>query len=219
MVMSDAAADLPLAGGGSSDPADGDEVLARRIRFALEADRLKGVLRRTRLVDGSRHENSAEHSWHLAILAMLLADTAGPQVDAARVVRMLLVHDLIEVDAGDTFAFDTAGYLDKSDRERAAADRLFGLLSREQRDELRALWEEFEAEATPDARFAVAMDRFQPLLLNFYGGGGSWAEHGISRAQVLRRMAPIEHGAPALWPFVLRVVDRACAAGWIASDP
>ena len=217
--MSDAAADLPLAGGGSSDPADGDEVLARRIRFALEADRLKGVLRRTRLVDGSRHENSAEHSWHLAILAMLLADTAGPQVDAARVVRMLLVHDLIEVDAGDTFAFDTAGYLDKSDRERAAADRLFGLLSREQRDELRALWEEFEAEATPDARFAVAMDRFQPLLLNFYGGGGSWAEHGISRAQVLRRMAPIEHGAPALWPFVLRVVDRACAAGWIASDP
>ena len=213
------AADLPLAGEGSADLGDGDDPLARRIRFALEADRLKGVLRRTRLVDGSRHENSAEHSWHLALLAMLLADTAAPEVDAARVVRMLLVHDLIEVDAGDTFAFDTAGYLDKSDRERAAADRLFGLLPGDQRDELRALWEEFEAEETPDARFAVALDRFQPLLLNFYGGGGSWAEHGITRAQVLRRMAPIEHGAPALWPFVLRVVDRACAARWIAPDP
>ncbi|HEX8245712.1 MAG TPA: HD domain-containing protein [Longimicrobium sp.] len=217
--MTDAAADLPLAGGGPTDVVDGDDPFARRIRFALEADRLKGVLRRTRLVDGSRHENSAEHSWHLALLAMLLADTAAPEVDAARVVRMLLVHDLIEVDAGDTFAFDTAGYLDKSDRERAAADRLFGLLPGEQGDELRALWEEFEAEETPDARFAVALDRFQPLLLNFYGGGGSWAEHGITRAQVLQRMAPIEHGAPALWPFVLRLVDRACAAGWIAPDP
>lgn len=199
--------------------AAGESALERRIRFALEVDRLKSVLRRTRLVDGSRHENSAEHSWHLAILAMVLADTAGADVDQGRVLRMLLVHDIIEVDAGDTFAFDAAGYLDKDDRERAAADRLFGLLPAGQRDELRALWEEFEAEETADARFAVALDRFQPLLLNFYGGGGSWREHGIARAQVLRRMAPIEHGAPALWPFVLEVIDRACAEGWIAADP
>jgi len=199
--------------------AAGQSALERRIRFALEVDRLKSVMRRTRLVDGSRHENSAEHSWHLAILAMLLADTAGADVDQGRVLRMLLVHDIIEVDAGDTFAFDTAGYLDKEDRERAAADRLFGLLPDEQRDELRALWEEFEAEQTADARFAVALDRFQPLLLNFYGGGGSWREHGIARAQVLRRMAPIEHGAPALWPFVLDVIDRACAEGWIKPGP
>ena len=199
--------------------AAGQSALERRIRFALEVDRLKSVMRRTRLVDGSRHENSAEHSWHLAILAMVLADAAGAEVDQGRVLRMLLVHDIIEVDAGDTFAFDTAGYLDKEDRERAAADRLFGLLPDEQRDELRALWEEFEAEQTADARFAVALDRFQPLLLNFYGGGGSWREHGIARAQVLRRMAPIEHGAPALWPFVLDVIDRACAEGWIKPGP
>jgi len=199
--------------------AAGEGALERRIRFALEVDRLKSVMRRTRLVDGSRHENSAEHSWHLAILAMVLADAAGADVDQGRVLRMLLVHDIIEVDAGDTFAFDTAGYLDKEERERAAADRLFGLLPDGQRDELRALWEEFEAEQTPDARFAVALDRFQPLLLNFHGGGGSWREHGIARAQVLRRMAPIEHGAPPLWPFVLDVIDRACAQGWISPDP
>lgn len=196
----------------------GESALERRIRFALEVDRLKSVMRRTRLVDGSRHENSAEHSWHLAILAMVLADTAGADVDQGRVLRMLLVHDIIEVDAGDTFAFDAAGYLDKEDRERAAADRLFGLLPEDQRDELCALWEEFEAEQTADACFAVALDRFQPLLLNFYGGGGSWREHGITRAQVMRRMAPIEHGAPALWPYVLDVIGRACAEGWVAAD-
>lgn len=216
--MTETAADLPVAGGGSIDPAEGDDVLARRIRFALEADRLKGVLRRTRLVDGSRHENSAEHSWHLALLAVLLADTAAPGVDAARVVRMLLVHDVVEVEAGDTFAFDVGANLGREERERLAADRTFGLLPPADGAELRALWDEFEAGATPDARFAVALDRFQPLLLNFYGGGGSWAEHGIARGQVLRRMAPIEHGAPALWPFVLRVIERACAAGWIAPD-
>jgi putative hydrolase of HD superfamily len=196
-----------------------EDALARRIRFALEADRLKGVIRRTRLLDGSRQENSAEHSWHLALLAILLADTAGAEVDVPRVLRMLVVHDVIEVDAGDTFAFDTQGYLDKAAREQAAADRLFGLLPAEQGDELRALWEEFEAEESPDARFAVALDRFQPLLQNAYGDGGSWREHGITRAQVMRRMAPIERGAPALWPVVVDAVDRACALGWIAPDP
>lgn len=195
-----------------------DEALRRRIEFALEADRLKSVIRRTRLLDGSRHENSAEHSWHLALLSILLADHACEGVDAARVLRMLLVHDIIEVDAGDTFAFDTAGYLDKDDRERTAAQRLFGLLPPPQDDELRALWDEFELGETPDARFAVALDRFQPLLQNFFGGGGSWREHGITRTQVVRRMAPIELGAPGLWPFVLEVIDRACAEGWIRED-
>jgi len=210
--------DLPREPRGSTAEGEGG-ALARRIRFALQADRLKGVVRRTRLVDGSRHENSAEHSWHLALLAVLLADTAGPEVDAARVVRMLLVHDLVEVEAGDTFAYDAAANLGRDERERLAAERIFGLLPEGQGDELRALWEEFEAGETPDARFAVAMDRFQPLLLNYHGGGGSWREHGITRAQVLRRMAPIELGAPALWAMVLDVVDHACALGWISPDP
>jgi putative hydrolase of HD superfamily len=210
-----------MDGGASAVPSPvlvADEALRRRIEFALEVDRLKSVIRRTRLLDGSRHENTAEHSWHLALLSLLLADQACEGIDPARVLRMLLVHDIIEVDAGDTFAFDAAGYLDKEDRERAAAQRLFGLLPPAQGDELRTLWDEFEVGETADARFAVALDRFQPLLQNFFGGGGSWREHGITRAQVLRRMGPIEHGAPGLWPFVLEVIDRACAEGWIRED-
>jgi len=206
----------------SASPDDGaaaDEgPLARRIRFALEADRLKAVLRRTRLVDGSRLENSAEHSWHVALLAVLLRDAAPDGVDHARVLRMLLVHDLVEVDAGDTFCYDADANLGREDREQAAAARLFGILPAEQARELAALWEEFEAAESPDARFAAALDRFQPLLLNFHGGGGSWREHAITRAQVLRRMDPIREGAPALWPLVLDVVDRSCQAGWIAPD-
>lgn len=200
-------------------PFDGESPLARRLRFALEADRLKGVLRRTRLADGSRHENSAEHSWHIALLAVLLADTAAPGVDPLRVLRMLLVHDLVEVDAGDTFCYDANANRGREDRERAAAARLFGILPAEQAAELGGLWEEFEAGASPDARFAAALDRFQPLLLNFHGGGGSWLEHGVTRTQVMKRMDPIREGAPALWPVVLDVVDRSCRAGWIAPDP
>ncbi len=193
--------------------------LARRIRFALEADRLKTVLRRTRLVDGSRLENSAEHSWHVALLAVLLEDAAPAGVDHARVLRMLLVHDLVEVDAGDTFCYDADANLGREERERLAAARLFGILPAEQARELASLWEEFEAAESADARFAAALDRFQPLLLNFHGGGGSWREHAITRAQVLRRMDPIREGAPALWPLVLDVVEHSCAAGWIAPDP
>jgi putative hydrolases of HD superfamily len=197
----------------------GETTLQRRVRFALEADRLKAVLRRTRLVDGSRLENSAEHSWHLALLAVLLQDTAPAGVDHARVVRMLLVHDLVEVDAGDTFCYDAQANLGREERENAAAVRIFGILPGEQAGELAALWAEFEAAETPDARFAAALDRFQPLLLNFHGGGGSWREHAVTRAQVLRRMDPIREGAPALWPMVLEVVERSCRCGWIAPDP
>ena len=198
--------------------AAGESPLARRIRFALEADRLKGVLRRTRLVDGSRLENSAEHSWHVALLAVLLREAAPPGVDHARVVRMLLVHDLVEVDAGDTFCYDADANLGREARERAAAARLFGILPAEQARELAALWEEFEAAESADARFAAALDRFQPLLLNFHGGGGSWREHAITRSQVLRRMDPIREGAPALWPVVLDAVARAVAAGHVRDD-
>lgn len=195
------------------------EALAARVRFVVEADRLKSVLRRTRLVDGSRHENSAEHSWHLALMAVVLAGDAAPEADLVRVLKMLLVHDVVEIDAGDTFAYDAVHRLDQAEREARAADRLFGLLPAPEGEELRALWEEFEAGESADARFAVALDRFQPLLQNLYGGGGTWREHGVTRAQVLRRMAPIEHGAPALWPLVVALVDGAHAAGHVAADP
>jgi putative hydrolases of HD superfamily len=201
------------------DPvSDPDDALARRLAFIVEADRLKGVIRRTRLLDGSRHENSAEHSWHLALMAVVLADAAGVPVDLVRVLTLLLVHDVVEIDAGDTFAFDVAGNLDKEDRERLAAERLFGLLPGAEGARLREAWEEFEAGETPEAAFAVALDRLQPLLLNYHGGGGTWREHGVLRAQVLKRMEPIRRGAPALWPFVERTIDLACRAGYIAAD-
>ncbi|HEX2204484.1 MAG TPA: HD domain-containing protein [Longimicrobium sp.] len=202
-------------------PADSDalDALAARVRFLVEADRLKAVLRRTKLMDGSRRENSAEHSWHLALMAVVLAAHAAPPgTDLVRVLGMLLVHDVVEIDAGDTFAYDAASVGGQAAREAEAAGRLFGLLPGGEGDALRALWEEFDAGATPEARFAVALDRFQPLLQNVYGGGGTWREHGVTRAQVLRRMAPIERGAPALWPLVVALVEGARAAGHIAPD-
>lgn len=189
--------------------------LTRQLDFLVEADRLKGVLRRTPLCDGSRLENSAEHSWHLALAALVLAEHADPAVDVVRAVRMLLVHDLVEIDAGDTFAYDDAANEGRAERERVAAARIFGLLPAEQGSELGALWEEFEAGESADAGFAAAVDRLQPLLANDRSGGGSWRTHAVARDQVLRRMAPIEGALPALWPGVLDVVDRHCALGHI----
>jgi putative hydrolase of HD superfamily len=188
----------------------------RQIAFIVEADRLKQVIRRTKIMDGQRHENSAEHSWHLALMALVLAEHAPGPLDLGRAVRMLLVHDLVEIDAGDTFAFDALGNQSKAAREQAAADRLFALPPEDQGAELRALWDEFEAGETPEARFAVALDRLEPLICNMRNGGGTWREHGIARAAVLRRMDPIRTGAPALWPYVLAAVEAAVAAGWVA---
>ena len=198
--------------------ASGGDRLRRQLEFLVEADRLKAVLRRTTLCDGSRPENSAEHSWHLALMASVLAEHAGPGVDGGRVLRMLLVHDLVEIDAGDTFAYDSAANVGREERERRAAERIFGLLPPEQGAGLRALWDEFERQETPEARVAVALDRLQPLLANHHAGGGSWRAHGVTRAQVMRRMAPIEAALPAIWPTVLDIVGRNCALGYIRPD-
>ena len=190
----------------------------RQLAFLVDADRLKGVVRQTLLCDGSRRENSAEHSWHLALMAAVLAEHAELGVDITRVVRMLLVHDMVEIDAGDTFAYDTAGNADRGDRERRAADRIFGLLPAEQERDLRTLWEEFEDQATPDARFAAALDRLQPLLNNHHSNGGSWRVHRVSRSQVLRRMEPIRGAIPSLWPTVEAIVGENCSLGHIVDD-
>lgn len=190
--------------------------LAKQIQFLREIDGLKTVLRMTSVADRSRRENSAEHSWHIATMAVTLAEHAPADVHVDRVVRMLLVHDIVEVDAGDTFAFDVAGNHDKADRERAAADRIFGLLPTETGTVFRALWEEFEAGETPDARMANALDRFAALLQNTaHGDGGTWRAHGVSREAVLRRMDPIRQGLPALWPYVLETLEHAVAAGHV----
>ncbi len=196
-----------------------DPRLARQLAFIQELDRLKGILRQTRVLDGARQENSAEHSWHLALCGLLLAEHAPPGTDLLRVLKMVLVHDVVEIDAGDAFAYDAAVNVGREERELLAAERIFGLLPDEQAAELRALWMEFEAGTTPDARFAVAMDRFQPLLLNFAGRGGSWRYHSVTVDRVRVRMAPIREGAPTLWPVVEQLLDEAVARGYLAPAP
>lgn len=192
--------------------------IAKQIAFIVEADRLKTVIRRTPLTNNSRLENSAEHSWHLAVAAIALREHAPASIDLSRVLEMVAVHDLVEIDAGDTFAYDSAAHHDKAERERTAAQRIYGLLPSEQGNRLRTLWEEFESAETADARYANALDRFQALLQNMESGGGSWAAHGVTRAQVLVRMAPIKATLPQIWPFVLEVIDRFCASGAIVSS-
>jgi putative hydrolases of HD superfamily len=186
--------------------------------FLVEADKLKTILRRTTLVDASRPENSAEHSWHLALAAMILREYAPAGLDLQRTIELVVIHDLVEIDAGDTFAYDASGMATKARREQAAADRIFGLLPDDQRDRIRRLWEEFEAHETPESRFANALDRLQALLLNSSSGGGSWRTARITRAQVLRRMAPVEGALPDVWPYVVDVIDAFCASGGIAPD-
>jgi putative hydrolase of HD superfamily len=190
-----------------------DERLTQQIAFLLEADKLKAVLRRTALIDGSRQENSAEHSWHVALAAIVMAAYAAAPINLVRVLEMLAVHDLVEIDAGDTFAYDLQHAATKAAREHVAAQRIFALLPADQAARLRACWEEFEAQETAESKFANAMDRLQPLLLNAFSGGGSWCNQNLTRAQVLTRMAPIESALPAVWPMIVETVESFCASG------
>jgi putative hydrolase of HD superfamily len=189
------------------------ERLAQQIAFLVEADKLKNIIRRTPLVDLSRLENSAEHSWHLVLMLMVMREYGPPRTDWMRVMEMVAVHDLVEIDAGDVSAYDVDGLVAKAQLEQAAADRIFGLLPPDQRDYVRQLWDEFEAHSTPEARFANALDRLQPLIQNAHASGGSWRGQTLVRAQILRRMAPIETSLPDVWPHVLEVVESFCAAG------
>ncbi|WP_373232190.1 HD family hydrolase [Cohnella sp.] len=194
--------------------------LAGQISFLVEIDKLKGVLRKTFLMDKSRLENTAEHSWHVSLMAIVLQEHANnPAVDLNRVIRMLLLHDLVEIDAGDTFAYDTQGYLDKEEREQAAANRLFGLLPEDQRGEWMKLWREFEDGETYEAQYAAALDRLQPVIHNYYTGGVSWKNNGIVRSQVLKRLAPIRQVSDTLWEFTLEIVQRSIEQGILGEDP
>lgn len=192
-----------------------DKRLTRQLDFLIEIDKLKNILRRAPLADGSRVENTAEHSWHLAMMAMILAERANEPVDVAHVVRMLLVHDIVEIDAGDTFAYDIAGNLDKAQREQRAADRLFGLLPDDQALEMRALWNEFEARSTAEARFANALDRLMPLLHNYLNDARAWREHGVKIEQVRGRMAPVVDGSTDLAHVVEAVLEDLVGRGFI----
>lgn len=190
-----------------------DDRLARQLAFLVEADKLKGIDRRTPLTDSSRLENSAEHSWHLVLAALVLREHVREPFDLLRALELVAVHDLVEIDAGDTFAYDTAAHADKAAREMAAADRIFGLLPADQAAYFRELWTEFEAQDSSEARFAHALDRLQPLLQNAHAGGGSWRTHDITEVAVLRRMAPIETALPRLWPTVIGIVETFSASG------
>jgi putative hydrolase of HD superfamily len=187
----------------------------RQIQFILEVDKLKTILRRTYLLNADRVENTAEHSWHLAIGAILFAEHANEPVDITRVLKMVLVHDIVEIDAGDTYFYDEAAEFDKSTREQRAADRLFGILPADQGEELRALWEEFELGETPEARFALALDRFMPQLHNYYTEGRSWNEHGITADRVLERNASIANGSGKLWDCARSLLDDAVERGFL----
>lgn len=180
-----------------------DNQIAAQVAFLQEADRLKNVLRASRLIDDSRRENSAEHSWHVMLYALVLADQAGPDVSIGRVLRMLLIHDIVEIDAGDTPIHGKVDAAAQEAAEAAAADRLFGLLPADQAREFRALWDEFEAAQSADARFAKAIDRFQTPIANLANGGGTWREYAVTFDQLNRRVGvPIDAGAPSLWRWL-----------------
>ena len=203
--------------GSMSDDAQADVRAA--LQFFMEADALKGVERRNWLSDGSRRENTAEHSWHLGIAAMIFAGYATEPVDVGRAVCMALVHDIVEIDAGDTFAYDTTELADtKRAREEAAADRLFGLLPAALGEHFRELWEEYERGDTPEARYVMAVDRVAPMLLNCAEGGSAWREHGITRSRVIDRNGKhVEPALPGVWAEALARLDAATAAGKV--DP
>jgi putative hydrolases of HD superfamily len=193
------------------------EPLDRQVAFVLEADRLKTVLRQSTLTDRSRRENSAEHSWHLALMALVLAEHAPPGTDLGKVMAMLVLHDLVEIDAGDLFQYAAQPQQARqAAAERAAADRLFPILPPPQAASLRALWDEFEERATAEAKFARALDRLQPMLINMVTEGGTWAAHDVTADQVLARVALIEDGSPSLGAYARYMIDSALDRGILA---
>jgi putative hydrolases of HD superfamily len=196
------------------------ERLDQQMRFVGEIDRLKGVLRQTMLAGPGRRENSAEHSWHLAMMAVTLGEHAPPGTDIARVTAMLLLHDLVEIDAGDLFVYaDDAQQARQEEAERAAADRIFALLPPDQAASLRGLWDEFEERRTPEARFGRGLDRLQPMLENLTAGGGTWKQHGITADRVLAKVQLIEDGSASLGSYARNLVDRAVREGLLAPAP
>lgn len=193
--------------------------LNQQLEMLMEIDQLKNVLRRTRVKSAQgRFENSAEHSWHVATMAMLTQEHANAEVDIARVLKMLLLHDIVEIDAGDTFVYDAVASKEQEQKELLAADRLFGYLPEGQREELRAIWDEFEAAITDDAKFAKALDRFIPMLLNYHNQGQSWVEHQVKRSQVIAINGRIQQGSETLWQKALQIIDEAVENGWLKDE-
>lgn len=191
------------------------ERLKKQMEFIVEVDKVKKIIRQTYLADASRKEDDAEHSWHLALMAVLLKEYSNEEADLAKVIPMVLIHDLVEIDAGDTYAYDEAGAATKKERETKAADRIFGLLPEDQGAWFRALWEEFEAYETPEAKFAHVLDNCQPLLLNDASDGKSWAEHKVKKSQIYKRNEHTPEGSREIWKYMKELVDKHIRLGHV----
>lgn len=189
--------------------------LKKQIAFIVEVDKLKSILRQSLITGEMRHENDAEHSWHLALMAFLLAEYTDEKVDLLKVMKMTLMHDLVEIDAGDTYCYDEQANLDKREREEKCAKRIFSLLPEEQAKEMVDLWEEFELMETPEAKYAATLDRLQPLLLNYFTGGISWKEHGIYADQVMERNLRVQNCSEKLWELIKYLIEDAQAKGYL----
>lgn len=190
--------------------------LQQQISFLTEIDELKQILRQTVLLKDLRQENDAEHSWHLAMMVILLSKYSNDiKIDVLRTVKMVLIHDIVEIDAGDTFCYDIHDRAQKTVKEREATKRIFGMLPDEQANEFRLLWEEFEEMETPEACFAAAVDRLQPLLLNYNTSGHAWLKHGVKRSQVIERNKHIAKGSSILWEFARRLIDESVQKGYL----
>ncbi|WP_374015714.1 HD domain-containing protein [Paenibacillus thiaminolyticus] len=191
--------------------------LEMHVEFIKEVDKLKSVFRQSYLLDRSRHENDAEHTWHLTVMAILLHEYANERnLNLLRVLKMLIIHDIVEIDAGDTFAYDAQGHEDKFARESKAAKRLFGILPEEQKNEMMQLWMEFEQRQTPEAQYAAALDRLQPLIHNYTTEGKSWQEHGVTSDRVLARIGGIKEGSQQLGRFAEKLAQQAVERGYLA---
>ncbi|HEY0829042.1 MAG TPA: HD domain-containing protein [Bacilli bacterium] len=192
--------------------------LIKQIEFIVEIDKLKNILRKTKLIDGSRYENDAEHTWHLTIMAVILLEHANAkELNLLKIIKMLLIHDIVEIDAGDTFAYDTKGRETKRDREEKAAERIFGILPQDQRADCLELWNEFEAKETHESKYAAALDRLQPMLFNFHNKGETWQLHGVTKDMVLSFNQHIGEGSDKLWEFAKELIEEAVVKGYLAN--
>ncbi|MEG6521984.1 HD domain-containing protein [Desulfotomaculum sp. 1211_IL3151] len=192
-----------------------NERLSQQIKFIVEIDKLKQILRQSVIIGSKKNENDAEHSWHLAVMAILLSEYAAQEIDVLKVIKMVLIHDLVEIDAGDTFCYDEKGNLDKEEREQRAAERIFNLLPKDQAQEIYDLWQEFENMNTPAACFAACLDRMQPFILNYHTNGHTWQKPGVNSTKVYQRAAVVKENAPILWEFVQELIEDAITKGYL----
>jgi putative hydrolase of HD superfamily len=192
-----------------------DNRILKDMEFIVELDRMKTILRQTSLITEDRREDDAQHSWHIAVMTMVLSDYSNEDIDVNKVIKMLLIHDLVELYAGDTFCYDQEGNKDKREREVRAAEKIFGMLQPEKGKEFRSLWDEFEEMETPEALFAASMDRLQPMLNNYYNGGGTWKKHGVAQKDIYKRISPVKDSSDRLWEFVEHMLEDAYNRGLI----